>query len=94
MSGVNTVAAVERNGATLELEENSPRMSFSYAWTHGRLSVKIWVACDDWMMKGAKCLIAAPVLNASTSIGSHVTWCLRSFALKNPASSSLSLLRK
>lgn len=36
-------------------------------------------------MKGAKCQMAAPIHRASTSQGSHVTWCFRSFALMNPA---------
>ena len=74
VSDVNSVVAVERNVVTLELEENSSHMSFSWASTLGRLSGNISVACDDWMMMNvAKCLIAASMLNASTSHGSHVT---------------------
>ena len=48
----------------LELDENSSGIRFLYAWSHGRLSVRTSVACENCMMNGAKCFIAAPKLNA------------------------------
>ena len=41
------------------------------------------------MTYGEKCLIEAAIDKASISHGSHVTWCLRTFELKNPANWSL-----
>ena len=72
MSDLNTVAAVERNVETLKLEETSPSTSFSNILTHGRLSIKISVACNDWMINGAKCMFAIPMCPASTSHSSNV----------------------
>ena len=77
-------ASVDKNVATLALVENSPLDIFYQNWTHGLLSVRIWVVLWDSRMKGAKCCIEDAILNASNSHGSQRLWWDFNLALKNP----------
>ena len=74
---------IDKNCATLGLDENFPLFSFSNACTHGLLSVGIWVWCVNWIIYGLKYFIAAAIPKALISHGSHFTWYFLSSALKS-----------
>ena len=73
----------DRNVDTRGLTENSPRHNFSYACTHGLLSVRTEALWFDCTMHGLKCLIAEAIDSASISHGNHVTRRPPSLTLKN-----------
>ena len=80
---------VDRYVGTRGLLENSPWHNFSYPWQQGLLSVRTIVWCRDCIMYGLKFFTAAAIPRASTSHGSHVTWCRFSFALNRLATTGL-----
>lgn len=73
---------VHRNVDTRGMDENSMRFNFSYAWTHGLLSVRMQVVYYDCTIYRTKRLIEAVIYKASISHKIHVIWCLQSLALK------------